>query len=61
MAWAWRQGYSLNLTRTIPQCVVTFVAYEWLSTLLQDRLRSARTEERKDSSYSLVRTRSEAR
>lgn len=34
------QGYALNLTRTIPQCVITFVAYEWLSERLQARLRS---------------------
>ena len=35
------QGYTLNLTRTIPQCVVTFVAYEWLSAQLQQRLGSS--------------------
>ena len=51
------QGYTLNLTRTIPQCVITFVAYEWLSEQLQARLRPVGEL---DGGGMLARTRSDA-
>ena len=51
------QGYALNLTRTIPQCVITFVAYEWLSEQLQARLRPVGEL---DGGGLLARTRSDA-
>ena len=32
------QGYSLNIVRTVPQCVITFTLYEWLQEWFHARL-----------------------
>ena len=57
-------GFSLNIVRTIPQCVVTFTLYEYLSRRLQLMCGLSAPDGRTQKQVRktiLARTRSEAR